>query len=281
MIHPTTTIINDCTDANARGRQETRVASFFGGCESYIAVLGDLEAAGNLIDALDALEGRQGVVLVNVAPRHGIGKKWPNGTPFGYFYYKNTLIVSTIDGYTLSLAKKCNLFEEIKVLDVSKCVEELIVEGDLEKTVAMRIMKSQFRSFDFVPRIAAYIVNKKKDAPHHVIKKDDILDAPHAIWWIDNFGNCKTTLFTKDVKFKPGKKVLTHLGKLTCYERLKDVPDKTEALIIGSSGLEQKRFLEITVQGISAKQHFNLRTGDIIIKERSRAKQPQPFTWES
>ena len=94
-------IINDCNDENAMNRQASRAASFFNSAVSTLGVSdfgtegsGELEAAGNLIDTLDACEGREGVILVNVANRHGKGKKWPNGTPFCYFYYKKMAIVS-------------------------------------------------------------------------------------------------------------------------------------------------------------------------------------------
>src|SRR6185312_15206020 len=100
------TIINDCTDGNTRGRQETRVMRLLNVPVSYVEIgnYSELEAAGNLIDILDATDGDKGVVLVNSAPRHGRGKKWPNGTPFGYFYYKNTLVITTVAEQTLSLA---------------------------------------------------------------------------------------------------------------------------------------------------------------------------------
>src|SRR5688572_12965729 len=95
------TIINDCKDENAFGRQATKAAALFGCSIVTVGVDSDIEAAGNLIDCLDAGEGKEGVILVNVAPRHGDAKKWPNGTPFGYFLYKETLVVTSIDGLTL------------------------------------------------------------------------------------------------------------------------------------------------------------------------------------
>ncbi|MBI1839007.1 MAG: hypothetical protein HYR95_01760, partial [Candidatus Colwellbacteria bacterium] len=100
------TIINDCRDANAAGRQAARAATLLGGTVAFIGVTNDLEASGNLIDALDAIEGKGGIVLVNVAPRNGTAKKWENGTPFGYFWYKETLVLASVDGLTLSLVKK-------------------------------------------------------------------------------------------------------------------------------------------------------------------------------
>jgi hypothetical protein len=131
------TIINDCTDANVVGRQGTRVASLFGVSPTYVGVgaglqsdnsadPAELEAAGCLIDVLDAADEEKGVVLVNVANRHSKGKKWPNGTPFGYFYYRNTLVVSTIDGVVLSLVKKLKLVDFVFVMDIPTVLTELV-----------------------------------------------------------------------------------------------------------------------------------------------------------
>src|SRR3989344_9103064 len=111
-------IINDCRDANAVGRQIARAASLLGGSASFLGVTSDLQAAGNLIDVLDALGENPGVVLVNVAPRNGKAKKWGNGTPFGYFWYRKTLVVASIDGYTLSLVKKLKVVNFVYVLDI-------------------------------------------------------------------------------------------------------------------------------------------------------------------
>jgi len=113
------TIINDCRDANAAGRQITRTTSLLGDSASFIGVSGDLEAAGNIIDALDALEERPGIILANVAPRNGKAKKWANGTPFSYFRYKKVLILASVDGLTLSLVKKFKLTQSVTILDIS------------------------------------------------------------------------------------------------------------------------------------------------------------------
>mgnify|MGYP001572747578 CR=1 FL=1 len=112
------TIINDCKDENARGRQLTRIGSIFQYPANFIGVSNELEAAGNIIDVLDANGENSGIILVNVAPRNGKAKKYPNGTPFGYFWYEKTLIISSIDGYTLSIVKKLKLTKFINVLNI-------------------------------------------------------------------------------------------------------------------------------------------------------------------
>lgn len=259
------TIINDCRDANAVGRQTARATSLLGGSVSFIGVVNDLQAAGNLIDALDALEKNPGVVLVNVAPRNGRAKKWKNGTPFGYFWHKKILILSSVDGFTLSLIKKLKLAKFINILDVPETLDQLIAHGVLPKELKDSITKTQFRSYDFLPRVAAFMVQGKKLRSTKLSIKN-IPDAPPAIWWIDNFGNCKTTLLSKDVK-KRGRTsmISTKFGALPYYPRLKDVPNETAAIITGSSGLSENRFLEIVIQGKSAEKQFNISIGDAII----------------
>lgn len=262
----TITIINDCKDQNAIGRQTARASAllkapvFFTGVSSDFSDHGDLEASGNIVDILDAIGKNSGFVLVNVAPRHGHAKRWSNGTPFGYFYYKNVTICSTIGGLTLSLIKKLNLAPTVNVVEVA----DAISRWSISSTEKRRIIDSQFRSYDFLPRLAAHLSQGEK-IPHHPISIKEFPDPPKAVWWVDNFGNCKTTLIANDIGFEPGKIVKTSLGKLTCYSRLKDIPNDKAALIVGSSGLGEKRFLEITVQGGDAAHTFGLSTGSLVL----------------
>ncbi len=254
------TIINDCRDANVVGRQTTRAGALIGGPVSFIGVTSDLEASGNLIDSLDAYGDAPGVILVNVAPRNGKAKKWKNGTPFGYFWYKKVLVVSSIDGLTLSLIKKLNLAESINVLDIPTVVDQFITENIISSDVGSHIVNTQFRSYDFLPRIAAYLVNNAGTVPSEELSITDITDAPLAVWWVDNFGNCKTTVLRKEVS--EDNQITTKFGNLNYFERLKDVPDKETAIITGSSGLDKNRFLEIVAQGESAAKALNVSSGD-------------------
>ena len=256
------TIINDCRDANAVGRQIARTTSLLDSPVSFVGVTSDIQAAGNIIDVLDAIEENPGIILVNVAPRNGKAKKWPNGTPFGYFWYKKVLILASIDGLTLSLVKKLKLTKTLTILNIPKTLDQLIAGGALQNNLKDSITRTQFRSFDFLPRVAAYLSSGKKLRGEKLHIKD-VSDAPPAIWWIDNFGNCKTTLLQEDVKGK--NRFSTKFRGLSYFERLKDVPDKTPALISGSSGLGEKRFLEVVVQGGSAEKVFNISVGDAII----------------
>ncbi|MGB0756851.1 MAG: SAM hydroxide adenosyltransferase [Patescibacteria group bacterium] len=267
------TIINDCRDDNAAARQVTRVGSLLAAPVSFIGVdagkgasnpAADAAAAGSLIDVIDAALDHKSVVLVNVAPRGDRGKKWRNGTPFGYFTYKNTLVVATIDGHVLSLAKKLGLVDTIKHVDIPEVAAKMHEDGFIEKDVEEYLSKTQFRSFDFAPRLAAYIL-QNKEIPFEVLPIEEIPDLPQEVWWIDNFGNCKTTMLIDDLPGKPGEIVSTKFGEVKVYEKLKDVPDQETALIIGSSGLDSNRFVEFVIQGGSAAAKYDISIGDQIL----------------
>ena len=263
-------LITDCNDDNALNRQATRYAAYLNAPVSTVGVHffanqgnGELEAAGNIIDALDASQGAKGVVFANCAPRHGKAKKWANGTPFGYFYYKKTLVIATVDGYTLSLVKKCKLVDSINLLDVPTVIDVMIKKGNYESMFRRLVIDSQFRSYEFVPRVAKWLTEGVK-LPFETYPITNIPDSPKAIWWIDNFGNTVTTLLPEDIDFQPGKVMKTKFGQITLYERLKDVPDGKPGLIIGSWGIENKRLVSLVLQGKSAAKTFSLKSGDTL-----------------
>ncbi len=256
-------IITDCRDSNEMGRQTTRASVLFPGANIDVVGVGnfsEIEAAGNLIDVIDGATGGDGVIMVNAAPRHGSGKKYPNGTPFGYFKYANKTIISTIAGETLSLAKKFGIIENLKVTDLPTVIDAFVKKGKFEADAQQRTELTQFRSFEYMPFLAKW-VHEGEDVPSEDMSLDEIPEAPKTIWWIDNFGNSKTTMLPEEIGFEPGKKIQTKLGEFTCYNRLKDVPNGEAGMTVGSSGYQNKRFVEITVQGKSAAKEFGITTG--------------------
>ena len=220
-----------------------------------------------LISILDAFGQNPGAILVNVAPRNGNAKKWENGTPFGYFWYNNILVVASIDGFTLSLVKKLKITDHIMVLDIAQTLDKLISENMLQASLKDYIVNTQFRSYDFVPQVGAYLL-KHKELPGQKYDISQIPDMPHVVWWIDNFGNCKTTLFLDEVE-KNNDTIITAFGTLPYFSRLKDVPDKTLAIITGSSGIGNKRFLEIVAQGLPAAEKLNISAGDKVCVDKN------------
>lgn len=261
------TIINDCHDDNVRGRQQARVAALLGCSTNFLGVdsYGDLSAAGHIIDVLDAVGNVESAMLVNVAPRHGKAKKWQNGSPFCHFKVGKTTIVSTFDGATLSLLKKLELVESVLLMDTLAVTKKFHMDGVVSEDEIDGIANSQFRSFDFTPRVLKYLLDGH-ETPATVVRMSDVPDAPHAVWWIDNFGNVKTTLLPEDVGFEPGKRVTLSCGDFLCYKQLRDVPDNEAGLIIGSSGFGRQRFLEVVVQGQRADENMNLTVGDEILE---------------
>lgn len=261
------TIINDCRDENARGRQESRLASLLPQAAlSFVGVDSDLEAGVQLIDILDATEGREGLVLVNVAPRGGHSTQWENGTPFGYFYYHRTLVIASVDGFTLSAVRALGLTESVELLDTHTGAAAMLAAGFIDSLAAEQLPGTQFRSFDFLPRIGAFLL-PGNTAPTTTYSLSNTPDLPQAIWHIDNFGNCKTTLTATDLS--GASALATRFGTLPYHEHLRDVPDGTAALVQGSSGLRQHRFLELVMQRKNFADAHRAHIGDDVFSDQN------------
>ncbi len=278
-------IITDCADSNARARQELRFASLFGVKPAFLGVgakAPDIEAAGNLLDQLDALGSvptssadAQAIVLVNVAPRGDkIRQKWHNGTPFCYVRVGNALIVSIYAGSALSLLREYGLADSVELLDVPTVTAAAVKWGELHKEQAERINHTQFRSFEFLP-LAAYWLIQNKPVPSEAQPIEASHDIHGKVWCVDSFGNAKTTLLPRDIDFEEGKAVTLADGKTaTCHRRLADVPKNETALVVGSSGYGKNRFLEVVVQwqddgfhgSDSAATRHNLDVGSTVLR---------------
>lgn len=264
-----TTIISDCNGENEAGRQIARFNSLglgpthLIGINSSLSDRSTIEGAANLVDILDSTEGKNGVVVLNVAPR-GNKKDGSNGTHFAYFTYRDTLVISTIKGYCLSFIKKFEISNKVNVVELN---DVLCFAKDQQLIAIDRadyIVKSQFRSFDFIPRLVRWLIDGV-NIPHTYLQLTAYKKTPPCIWCIDAFGNCKLTLTNRDLLLKKHpRKIKTNYGTLPFYERLKDIPYGNLAIYVGSSGIGDERFLEIAVQGIpgSAARKLNLQIGD-------------------
>lgn len=269
-------IITDCADDNARARQELRFKSLFGVMPSFLGVssYNSIEAAGNLVEQLDILtnfplakNAPDSVLLVNVAPRSGdIKKKWENGTPFCMFRTGRTLVASTYEGHCLALARDLGITDSVELFDIPTVMKAAVEWGELTKDEAKRIVNTQFRSLEFLP-LVAYWAWQGRAVPSTTQPLNELPSASGQAWFIDNFGNVKTTLTEKNIKFEEGSEVTLANGTTaTCYRRLADVPSGAVALTIGSSGYGTDRFLEVVIgQTGRASERLGLTVGSPIL----------------
>jgi hypothetical protein len=137
--------------------------------------------------------------------------------------------------------------------------------GYITEEAAQRIPTTQFRSFDFIPRAGMFLL-AGNDLPTQTYPLTEIPDLPKAIWHIDNFGNCKTTLTKFDVK--PGE-TITRYGELPFHTQLRDVPDGTASLTEGSSGFQRTRFVELVMQRGNFAAQYGAKIGDGVFETTS------------
>jgi hypothetical protein len=272
------TIINDCRDQNVQARQETRAIALFNRPVSFVGVKNDIEAAGNLIDTIAGADNNEGIFLVNVAPRSkkawwltntkgDFTQKKGNGSPFCYFTYNKMLIISTVQGLTLSLVKKFKLTDKINIIDAVSLQEKIDKMTKAKKEKYQINTQSQFRSLDVSPYVARMLLDKET-VPSKEFSINTITMPGNVVWFVDNFGNCKTTMLKKDLdKFKKGKLVNSKIGKIPFYNQLKDVPEDKTAFVEGSSGLKGQNFIELVIQGGNASRRYNLYSGENLFKE--------------
>ena len=275
-------IITDCSDPNAQLRQKVKFANLFGVVPSLVE-LGpdnkDLEAAGQLVDALHDASNLPGsypvkpwVVLVNVAPRgNDVKEKWENGTPFCHFQSRNATVLSTYEGRSLSLARKLGLVVGVNLMDIPTVTDSWVRRGIIKADEADQINNTQFRSKDFLPLAARELVGGRSFPSEEVTLEDDD-SGDGVVWFIDSFGNCKTTLVPDDIDFEEGKVIaLDGAEKATCYRRLADVPTGELALTIGSSGYGSQRLIELVEQKGRANEAVGLIVGSKVLRAvRSR-----------
>lgn len=268
------TVITDCADDNAAGRIAARTGMLTGMPVQIVRVAAGTDAtaaahqaAGNLVDQLDAYRGGDGIIMVNVAPRGDeVRTQRENGTPFGFFWYGRTLVVSTIDGGTLSLAAHYRVMDELQVLDIAESAPLLLEADMIDERHAQRMQRSQFRSFDFQPFAAAALW---RSLPLASSPQDlsSVPDVDTRIWWIDNFGNAKVTRTAEELMQGQADSISTVYGDLRYTPRLADVPEGETMFVSGSSGIGDHRLLEIVRAGESAAAHLGCSVGDRVLAD--------------
>lgn len=248
------------------GRQATRFASLIEAPVVPVGVDSDLEAAGNLIDMLDAAGGDMGAIIANVAPRNHSTKAKDNGSQFAYFYYQDTLVIATVEGLTLSLVRKLFLTEFIHVFSIEELASKVGDKIGWGEDNLDRIVNTQFRSYEALPHLAKYLLGGGS-IPYTQMSTAELEPPPRTIWWVDNFGNCKTTILPYEVNFAVGKFLSSRVGEFNYYQALKDVPLGEKAAVIGSSGIHNTRLLELTLQGDNLALQNNLSVGMKLLRD--------------
>jgi hypothetical protein len=276
--------VNDCQDDDARTRLTARSSEILGQPAGFVGVHNDLEGAGGIITALDSLNGashptsrrHRNVILANWAPRNGDGAQYENGSPFCYFWYQGTLVVTTLQGRMLSLVKKFGLVDEVHVLDTRETLNALWQDGMISSAEEARIGDTQFRSLEFSPRIAAYLLRHKRMKGAQKLSLEEVPDAGGVVWHVDRFAeyaNCKTTLTLKDVTINTadtsqgpyGSIATKRFGTVPFFPSLALAPEGVPSIVVGSSGLGEDRFLEVVINGGSAGKHFDVSVGDEVL----------------
>lgn len=247
----------DCKDQNALTRLQARLTVLFPNSQIHgVGIMTDVEASGCILDTLDALRisKKPAIIIGNLAPRSD--KSHKNGAPFYVGHVGSTHIIATKTCFTL--LAKIGLLSSIYETDV-----ETVCMKFVPKNEAKRIANSQFRSFEYVPLLAKWVFQKKKIPG----KQEKIVSTTeNTVWWVDNFGNCKTTITEDELrKYIHANAVTLTLNDksitLPFYQKLADVPKGERAIIIGSSGYKDIRFAEIVKQGGSASDELKITSG--------------------
>ena len=260
-------IFTDCYDANARVRQELRYAALFPSAQISIhEVKSPIEVSGCIVDALDAARLNPDLKLIlvgNIAPRDD--KKHKNGAPFCFSKVsKNILIVGTEP--TFVLAKKFKLVKLVCETDVQTVCEKF--RGEIEQTDSVeRITNTQFRSFEYVPRLAKWL-SSRVNVPFTSIDIDEN-QFNGRVWFVDIFKNVKIVSTQKHLDgIKVAKGCVFNTQTYKFYPRLADIPVDEIGFTIGSSGYhngEDFRCLELVKQGGQAATELKINVGDVVL----------------
>ncbi len=259
-------IFTDCYDANAVSRQIRRWQRLFRdvvincfsvekSIEASFCVL-DTYLAGLLPISPDQNTNLPDILVGNIAPREE--RKYPNGAPFCFAYATDgTLIIGTPDTFVLPLRE--GLIQKVFETDAFHVCKA----AGLSEDQALKIANSQFRSLDYVPLLAYWLLVEKKDIPVTQARIDP-KKFDNEIGYIDCFGNCKSTVRKSDFPTTALSELINTTIELstqpfspdmTFYKRLADVPNDEDGVTEGSSG---NGFLEIVRQGGSAQNVWSI-----------------------
>jgi hypothetical protein len=245
-LMPRISVFTDCQDSNARSRQEIRYSVLLPKHDvSVYGVMSEREAAGCIVDAIDATLGLPSIIVGNVAPRGATHDE--NGCPFSFVWVGEVLVIGTPNIF--GLLAKMKLVSSVTQTDVYTVTSKYLPEEE-----ARRIANSQFRSYEYLPYLALW-ASGKREVPGEEVSIHPDKDA--FAWFSDNFGNVKTSALEV-------KELAPRFQGLPFYERLTDVPKGESAVTRGSSGYHTKRFLEIVIQGGNAAAKHQIVVGHTV-----------------
>lgn len=252
-------IVSDC-GGQAMERMALRVYLLFAHAVVTRFVCDSLAgAAGNIGDAIDA---GANVILCNSAPRAAARQQ--NGDAIVFGQLNGVWIVSTLAA--LALLRKFAPDFKVREIDISSFMKRY---GNTSRT------RFNFRGLEVVPLIAYKLCEGENlsrfSKPVKILPR-----LADCVWLVDEieqrFTNLKLSILRSEAPwYKPGKKVSVKLAgrravQIRCYERLTDIPPGKLGIYEGSSGLGDKRFLEIAVMGGQAARKLRVQRSGILIK---------------
>lgn len=271
----------DCAqlDPNATSRLQQEITQRFL-TEGYLPIVyvngvkDDHEAGHCVVDILGRPSPFQTVILANAAPRRDNDRDkagWHNGTPFGHVWIEGRLVVSTIGGFALSLLKKVRCGDLIiQRTDIAE-VAPLLTSDHEEQTW---LASTQFRSLDYVPRLAAALLAKKVQIPSH--NYTEIPDLGDRVVYVDRpfrnvkLGLCLQDLIDRGFDLEKPFSIQAHARTFVTHfypGGLTTIPEAQIGLVVGSSGWghpRQSKLLELQIKKGTAATALQVEAGDLI-----------------
>ena len=260
-------LVTDC-GTQAKGRMALRLSTLF--TSAYINTDFEsgspLEASGNLADALDALlpfdndlpDGNC-AVLCNSAPRQRAREQ--NGSRIAYGKVGRAHLIATV--CTLGLLRK--VYPDLTVCSIDS-------DAFVHAYCDSRRQRFNFRGLEVIPLLLYAISSGGNDdlLGSASTPLDSFMDFEPGVWHIDQIEGQRTNLKLTYLRdefegLKPSKKVRIDIYgqdgsiELPFYERLTDIPSDQIGIYESSSGLGDRRFLEIAVMGGSAAEKLGIR----------------------
>lgn len=267
MVYPVANIY-DMGDENSMARIELRLTALIGVVPTRWKTFHTLEAKGGIVDACDAVLGKRAAVMCGIAGREK-SKTGENGHTFVYGLIGETLVVCTTPMLGLLLKVKPEL--TLRKIDLPRFIESC--RTDTKRRVF------QFRTFDAIPWwIKAYFEREDLNALS-VPYEPAPMALSSCVWQIDRRDdepfNLKLTNLSEDIeRFEPGReaeiRIIKCRGRKTttwkkivqCCSTLDEVDRGKPGIYVGSSGLEENRFLEFAYNGKSAARITGAKVGD-------------------